>query len=267
MKKVSVTSLVEAKRAGRKIACLTAYDASFAALMDAAGVDVLLVGDSLGMVLHGAGTTLQVTVGDIVYHSRQVSRGARRALVAADMPFMSYATPAQALGNAARMLAEGGVELVKLEGGAWLADTVRLLTERGVPVWAHLGLMPQSIHKLGGYKVQGRDAQEAEQMLADARVLEEAGAAMLLLECVPAVLARRITAAAGIPVIGIGAGPDCDGQILVVYDALGISGKYPSFSKNFLAGRDSIGAAVEAYVADVQSGRFPETPPGAPPSG
>ncbi len=254
---MTVTDLLDMKRRGEKIACLTAYDASFARILDAAGVDVLLIGDSLGMVVQGADTTLGVRISDMVYHTRHVRRGARRALLVADMPFMSYAAPYQALGNAARLMAEGGAEVVKLEGGAWLAETIELLSKMGIPVCGHLGLLPQSIHKVGGYRVQGRSAEAAQHMLSDARTLEAAGAVMLVLECVPRTLAAEIRTQVSIPVIGIGAGADCDGQVLVIYDMLGISGRSPKFSKNFLGDSPEVRGAVEAYVQAVKAGRFP----------
>lgn len=243
---------------GEKIACLTAYDASFSRLADAAGVEIVLVGDSLGMVVHGNGTTVGVTVEDLVYHSRAVATGLSRAFLMADMPFLSFATRDAAIYGAQQLMQKGGAKMVKLEGGAIQADIVEFLTRRGVPVCGHLGLQPQLIHKLGGFKVQGRDEALAEQMCEDARVLEEAGADMLLIECVPSGLARRITQAASVPVIGIGAGPDVDAQILVMHDILGVSrGRIPRFVKNFLAGRDDIEAAMRAYVDEVKQGVFP----------
>jgi len=245
------------KRRGEKIACLTAYDAGFARLADAAGVDILLVGDSLAMVVQGHDSTLGVRLNDMIYHAQLVRRGATRPLVVVDMPFMSYATPYQALGNAGRFLGESGVQAVKLEGGAWLAATVELLGARGIPVCGHLGLLPQSINKLGGYRVQGRDPEDAEMIKRDAQALESAGVAMLVLECVPSPLAAEISAAATIPVIGIGAGPSCDGQVLVVYDMLGISERLPRFAKNFLAGRAGIEAAFRDYAEAVKRGEFP----------
>lgn len=257
MKTITLTTLREMKRTGEKIACLTAYDASFARLLDEAGVDLLMVGDSLGMVIQGHGSTLPVTVADMIYHTRNVRRGARRAFVVTDMPFMSYASPAQAIGNAARILQEGGAQMVKLEGGAWLAETVRELSVRGIPVCAHLGLLPQSVHQLGGYRVQGRDPASAQTLLDDAKSLEEAGASLLLLESVPAALAANITHHATAPVIGIGAGPQTDGQILVLYDLLGITEKRPKFSKDFLAGEAGIREAVHAYIKAVKLGAFP----------
>ncbi len=257
MRTISVTHLAQLKRNGEKIACLTAYDSSFARLLDEAGVDVLLVGDSLGMVMQGRDTTLEVSVGDIIYHTACVTRVLKRAFVIADMPFMSYAQPVQALGNAARMIREGGAQMVKVEGGAWLADTVALLSQRGIPVCAHLGLTPQSIHKLGGYRVQGRDQAAARTMQEDARILQQAGAEMLVLECVPAVLAEQITRGLSIPVIGIGAGWNCDGQVLVLQDMLGISPKIPGFCKNYLAAAGSVTTAVRQYVSEVKEGTFP----------
>jgi 3-methyl-2-oxobutanoate hydroxymethyltransferase len=257
MKSVSTTRLREMKHTGEKIVSLTAYDASFAKILDAEGIDVLLVGDSLGMVIQGHATTLEVTVGEMIYHSAQVRRGSQRALVVTDMPFMSYATPHQALGNAARLVAEGGAQAVKLEGGAWLVETIELLTTRGIAVCAHLGLTPQSIHQLGGYRVQGRAAEAAAQIEADAKALQGAGASMLVLECVPRSLAAGITAALEIPVIGIGAGIDCDGQVLVLYDMLGIGAKLPRFAKSFLAATGSVQAAVADYVRAVRAREFP----------
>lgn len=255
---VTVATLRRMKEEGKKIAALTAYDASFAAILDRAGVDVVLVGDSLGMVIQGHDTTVPVTMDDMVYHARAVARACRRPLLMVDMPFASYASPEQAFANAARLMQEGGARMVKLEGGAAQVDVVRYLSERGIPVCAHLGLTPQSVHKLGGYRVQGREEAAARAMGEDARALEAAGADVLLLECVPAPLAAEIARAMTIPVIGIGAGRDCDGQILVLYDMLGITpGRRPSFSKDFLAGRDGVQAAVEAFVAAVKAGEFP----------
>lgn len=257
MKTLSITGVREMKDVGEKIACLTAYDVSFAALLDDAGVDVQLVGDSLGMVIQGHRTTLDVRLADMIYHTANVRRGVERGLVIADMPFMAYARPYQALGNAARLMRESGAQMVKLEGGAWLADTVRLLDSRGIPVCAHLGLLPQSVHKLGGYRVQGRDSQAATRLIDDAKLLEAAGAAMLVVECIPRSLAAKITRTLRIPVIGIGAGADCDGQVLVLYDMLGVSGKQPRFCKDFLASNASVGAAIQHYVQAVKSREFP----------
>lgn len=243
---------------GEKIACLTAYDASFARLADAAGVEIVLVGDSLGMVVHGHGTTVGVTNEHIVYHTQAVATGLSRAFLMADMPFLSFATRDAAIHGAQQLMQKGGAKMVKLEGGAVQADIVEFLTARGVPVCGHLGLQPQMVHKLGGFKVQGREDALAKQMREDARVLEQAGADMLLIECVPSGLARSITQSAGVPVIGIGAGPDVDAQILVMHDILGVSrGRVPRFVKNFMQGRDDIEAAMKAYVSEVKSGAFP----------
>lgn len=257
-KHVTVSTLREMKRKGEKIVCLTAYDASFAQVLDVAGVEILLVGDSLGMVLQGHDSTLPVTLNDMIYHTANVRRGTTSALVMADMPFMTYVRPEQAVFSAGRLLKEGGAHMVKLEGGAAFVETVRALAQNGIPVCAHLGLLPQSVNKIGGYKVQGRDAASAEQMVADAHAMQAAGADMLLLECVPAALATRITRELEIPVIGIGAGVDCDAQVLVSYDMLGITpGKRPKFSKDFLAGAGGIAVAVAAYVQAVKTRAFP----------
>jgi len=255
---VTLATLREMKRRCEKFACLTAYDASFASVLEDAGIEVLLVGDSLGNVIQGHDTTLPVTLMDMIYHAQCVNRRRRRALIMVDMPFMTDAVPDQALGNAARLLKEGGAHIVKLEGGAVMASTIRLLSERGIPVCAHLGLLPQSIHKMGGYHVQGRDSQSADKILADAGILAEAGADILLLECVPAQLTARIVNAVDVPVIGIGAGASCDAQVLVLYDMLGITpGKRPKFSRDFLQDNRSVRDAVAAYVKAVKSGEFP----------
>ena len=256
--RVSVRSLREKKQAGEKIVCLTAYDASFAQILDAAGVDVVLVGDSLGMVIQGNETTLPVTVDDMLYHSRAVSCGLNRALLMVDMPYLSYTSPQQALENAGRFMKQADAQMVKLEGGAEQAGIVTTLAQHGIPVCAHLGLQPQRVHKLGGYRVQGREEEAAEAMLNEARELEDAGADLMLLECVPQKLADIITGALDIPVIGIGAGAGCDGQILVLYDILGIStGRIPKFSRNFMTGAEDIEAAVKRYVEAVKTGQFP----------
>ncbi len=257
MSPITLTTLREMKRRAEKIACLTAYDASFAALLEQAGVELLMVGDSLGMVVQGHDSTLPVTLADMIYHARCVRRGSQRAFIVADLPFMSYASTAQATGNAARLMQEGGAHMVKLEGGAWLLETVHELTARGIPVCAHLGLLPQSVHQLGGYRVQGRDDSSAQTLLNDTHALEQAGAGLLVLECVPAALAQQITQSLTIPVIGIGAGADCDGQVLVLYDVLGLVQKPPKFSKNFLQGEQNIESAVRAYVQAVKTGAFP----------
>lgn len=259
MKKVTLSTLAELKEKGEKIACLTAYDAAFSRILDKSNVDVLLVGDSLGMVLQGKDTTLHVTMADMIYHTRLVKSVCNRAMVIADMPFMSYATPAQAVGNAARLMGEGGAEMVKIEGGNRVADIIRQLNGHSIPVCAHLGLTPQSIHKLGGYHVQGRDEPTASTIIQDADLLAEAGAAMLVLECVPNQLAEKITNDLDIPVIGIGAGKQCDGQVLVLYDMLGISERQPRFSRDFMIDASSIQQAVENYVAAVKTGSFPSS--------
>lgn len=255
---ITLNSLAEMKASGEKIACLTAYDASFATLEDRADVDVVLVGDSLGMVIQGMETTVPVSMEDMIYHSRHVATALHRPFLMVDMPFLTYATEQQALDNAARLMREGGAKMVKLEGGELQADIVHFLTARGVPVCGHIGLQPQLVHKLGGFKVQGRDEEAAETMLRDARALEDAGADMLLLECVPNALGAQIARDAKVPVIGIGAGPDVDGQILVVYDILSVlPGRKPRFVKDFMAEADSLEGAVSAYVKAVKDGSYP----------
>ncbi len=257
MSKVTTATLLKFKQEGKKFTALTAYDASFAGAFDSEGIDVLLVGDSLGMVLQGHSDTLPVTVEDIAYHTRCVRRGIERALLIADMPFMSYATPEQTM-TTATVLMQAGANMVKLEGGEWLLESVKMLTERGVPVCAHIGLTPQSVHVFGGFKVQGRDADNAQRILNEAKALEAAGAQLLVIECIPASLAKTISEALTIPVIGIGAGKDTDGQILVMHDVLGISSGYiPRFSKNYLKQTGEIRAAVRAYVDEVANGSFP----------
>ncbi len=234
MAKISVSTLAKMKREGTKITALTAYDASFAKLFHDNGVDVILVGDSLGMVLQGGEDTLAVTTDDIAYHTRCVRAGSKELFVIADMPFMSYSDPQSACQNAATLM-RSGANMVKLEGGEWLYDSIALLTQQGIPVCGHLGLTPQSVHVFGGFKIQGREEAQAQKMIADAQALERAGAQMIVIECVPSALAKRITDAVAIPVIGIGAGKDTDGQILVMHDLVGISAGYiPKFSKNFL---------------------------------
>lgn len=256
--RITVRKLKEMKVKGEKIACLTAYDASFAQQLDNNGVDVVLVGDSLGMVIQGISTTLPVTMDDMVYHGQAVARGLKHAFLILDMPFMSDASIEQAVENAGRFMKQAGANMVKMEGGADQKELVSALTRLGIPVCAHIGLQPQKVHKLGGYRVQGRELDEAERMLEDARVLQQAGADMLLLECVPAELAKRITDEADIPVIGIGAGNACDGQILVLYDILGISaGKVPKFAKNYMQEADNIAHAVQLYVDETKQGLFP----------
>ncbi|MDO6462279.1 3-methyl-2-oxobutanoate hydroxymethyltransferase [Granulosicoccaceae sp. 1_MG-2023] len=256
--RVTVKTLRKYKAGGEKFSSLTAYDASFAAVVEEAGVDVILVGDSLGMVVQGEETTIPVTVDDMIYHSRIVRRGLQRAMLMVDLPFMSYSTPEQALHNAARLMKEGGAEVIKLEWGELQLDMVRRFTECGIPVCAHLGLTPQAYFKMGGYRVQGRDDVTAEHMLADAKALEEAGADILLLECVPSALARMITESVSVPVIGIGAGADTDGQILVLYDILDIApGKRTRFSKNYMEGSGSILEAIRRYDEEVRARTFP----------
>ncbi|MDH5618851.1 MAG: 3-methyl-2-oxobutanoate hydroxymethyltransferase [Gammaproteobacteria bacterium] len=256
---VNVSTLRKMKNDGDPIACLTAYDASFAVLVDAAGTDLVLVGDSLGMVIQGHDTTVPVTVDDIVYHSRTVARGLRRAFLVADMPFMSYTKPDQALDNAVRLMQEGGAMMVKLEGGDDQVGIVEHLARHDIPVCAHLGLKPQSVHKIGGFKVQGREPDKAREMLVAAQRLQDAGADIVLLECVPNEVAERVTQALDVPVIGIGAGPGVDGQILVLYDILDITqGRTPRFVKNFQEGCDSPLKALQSYVRAVKERTYPE---------
>lgn len=258
MKKMTINDLIKWKQEGRKFATSTAYDASFAQLFESQEMPVLLVGDSLGMVLQGHNDTLPVTVDDIAYHTRCVRAGSPSCLLMADMPFMSYTTPEQACENAAKLM-RAGANMVKIEGGDWLVDTVKMLTERSVPVCAHLGLTPQAVNIFGGYKIQGRDQEKADRMVKDALALQEAGAQIVLLECVPAELAERITQVLDVPVIGIGAGNVTDGQILVMHDMFGISANYmPKFSKNFLAETGDMRKAVTKYIEDVANGVFPD---------
>lgn len=257
IKNITVSTLRKMKASGEKIASLTSYDSSFTQVMDEEGVDVILVGDSLGMVIQGRETTVPVTVDDIVYHSKAVATTCKRPLLMVDMPFMSYYSTDKALRTAAKLMQDGCGQMVKLEGGQSEEKIVRKLSKEGVPVCAHIGLQPQLIHKLGGYKVQGRDEATANLMLDDALKLQDAGADALLLECVPAPLAARITESIEIPVIGIGAGVDCDGQILVLHDILGLTPKAPSFSKDFLIENGTIQKAVRAYVEQVKDGTFP----------
>ncbi|WP_248917505.1 3-methyl-2-oxobutanoate hydroxymethyltransferase [Pseudomonas entomophila] len=258
MPEVTLTTLNGLKAKGEKITMLTCYDATFAKAASEAGVEVLLVGDSLGMVLQGHDSTLPVCNDDMAYHTASVKRGNDGALILTDLPFMAHATPELAFTHAAQLM-RAGAHMVKIEGAAWLAETIRLLAERGVPVCAHMGLTPQTVNVLGGYKVQGRQEAQARQMRADAIALEQAGAAMLLLECVPSELAAEITQAVGIPVIGIGAGSATDGQVLVLHDMLGLSlsGRVPKFVKNFMAGQPDIQSALAAYVQAVKAVSFP----------
>jgi 3-methyl-2-oxobutanoate hydroxymethyltransferase len=258
-KPVTLTRLAEMRAAGEKIAMLTCYDASFATLLERAGVDVLLVGDSLGNVVQGQKSTLPVTMAHMVYHTECVARGARRAFVVTDLPFASYQeSPQQALRNAAALMA-AGAQMVKLEGGQVMAETVRFLVERGIPVCGHIGLTPQAVHQLGGYRVQGRSEEDARRLLEDALALEEAGATLLVIEMAPRTLGAEISAKLSrTATIGIGAGPECHGQVLVLHDMLGIyPGRKARFVKNFLTGRDSVEEAVRAYVREVKEGTFP----------
>ncbi len=255
---VNVSTLKKMKAEHEPIACLTAYDASFALIVDRVGTDVVLVGDSLGMVIQGHDTTVPVTVDDIVYHTRVVARGLSRAFLVADMPFMSYSSPDQALDNAVRLMQEGGAMMVKLEGGAGQLAVVEHLAQHDIPVCAHIGLKPQSVHKIGGFKVQGRDADTARRMVDDAAALEAAGADILLVECVPNEVGRAVTKAISAPVIGIGAGPDVDGQILVLYDMLGITqGPLPRFVQNFMLESDSAMEACGRFVQAVRDRSYP----------
>jgi 3-methyl-2-oxobutanoate hydroxymethyltransferase len=254
---VTISKLQEMRQAGEKIAVLTAYDASFAALMDQAGVDVILVGDSLGNIVQGECSTLPVTVEHMVYHTSCVAKGQQSAFLIADMPFGSYSTPEQAMLNAAELM-RAGAHMVKLEGGAWLAETVKFLVQRSIPVCAHLGLLPQSVHTLGGFKVHGKSTESAQALINDAKALQEAGAQLLVLEAIPSELGKKVTDAIQIPSIGIGAGPDCSGQVLVMHDMLGaFPGRSPKFVKNFLTGQSSIEAAFKCYVQEVKTEKFP----------
>ena len=256
---LTVPKLRAMKTAGEKIVAITAYDTSFARAVDAAGLDVVLVGDSLGMVIQGKNSTLPVTVDDIVYHTACVARGLRTALLIADMPFQSFATTGRALDAATLLVAQGGASMVKLEGAGFVLDSISFLSERDIPVCAHLGLTPQSVMKLGGYRVQGRDEDAAEKMLADAKAVEAAGADCLVLECVPTGVAEEISRSIKIPTIGIGAGPHCDGQILVLHDMLGMNSGHrrPRFVKDFMAEAGSIQGAFEAYAKAVRESTFP----------
>ena len=257
--RMTVPHLRRMKAEGSKLVALTAYDASFARAMDIAGFDVVLVGDSLGMVVQGHGSTLPVTVADMLYHTACVARGLNSALLVADMPFQSYATPAHAIGPAAALLAQGGASMVKLEGAGHVLESIRFLVERDIPVCAHLGLTPQSVLKLGGYRVQAREDVAARKLVADAKAVVDAGAEVLVLECVPSALAAEITQVVDVPTIGIGAGPGCDGQILVLHDLLGLNSGHrrPRFVKDFLAEGGSIDGAFRAYADAVRDGSFP----------
>ena len=257
--RITLSTLHKMTQDGDKITMLTCYDASFASLLDGAGVDTLLIGDSLGNVLQGHESTLPVTLRDIVYHTACVARGAKNAFIIGDMPFGTFQiSPQEAFRNAAEIMA-AGAQMVKIEGGRPMLETIAFLTERGIPVCGHLGLTPQSVHQLGGYKVQGKAEDDAQRLLDDARILEEAGAGMIVLEAIPASLATQVTAAAKVPTIGIGAGVDCHGQVLVLHDMLDVyPGKKAKFVKNFMkAAAGSIQNAVALYVEEVRSGKFP----------
>jgi len=258
MKKITINDLIKWKQNNCKFPTSTAYDASFAQIFEHQNMPVLLVGDSLGMVLQGHPDTLSVTLNDIVYHTRSVRAGSPNCLLMADMPFMTITSSEKTCENAAQLI-RAGANMVKIEGGRWLVDTIKMLTERAVPVCGHLGLTPQSVNIFGGYKIQGKETTQAEEILNDALALQDAGAQVLVLECVPSTLAKKITETLDIPVIGIGAGPDTDGQILVMHDMLGISANYmPKFSKNFLTETGDIKRAVTQYMDDVKSGLFPD---------
>lgn len=255
-KNVTINTLYKLKSSGEKFVVISLYDAHMAAMAQRCGVEVVLIGDSLGMTVLGYDSTIPVTMEQMIYHVEAVARGNKKSLIIGDLPFMTYATPEDAMRNCMRIM-QAGAHMVKLEGGAWLADTVRMLTERGVPVCAHLGLTPQSVNKFGGFRVQGRDQESADKILNDAKLLAEAGADLLVLECVPAALGARITREIPIPTIGIGAGRDVDAQVLVINDILGLTEQPPKFSKNFLLEANDIPGAMQKYVADVKKGVFP----------
>lgn len=255
--KVTVESLKQMKQADEKIVCLTAYDASFARIEEEAGVDVILVGDSLGMVLHGEETTVHVTVDDMVYHSRLVSQSCQHSMLIADMPYKSYLTTKQAIENAVRLVNEGGADMIKLEGGEEIADIISAVKEKDIAVCGHLGLTPQSYGSSKDFKVQATTEESAEKLKQDALAIQEAGCDCMVFECIPAEVAKEVSQALSIPTIGIGAGIDCDGQVLVVHDMLGITGKNFRFLKNFLEGNDSVVTAIKAYVSEVKNKTFP----------
>jgi 3-methyl-2-oxobutanoate hydroxymethyltransferase len=259
MDKITVPRIREKKEKGEKITVLTAYDYPFAKLIDEAGIDILLVGDTVGIVVQGEESTLPVTLDQMIYHSRMVSRAAKRALVVGDMPFLSYqASIEETIRNAGRFLKEGGAAAVKLEGGGRVADRIEVLTRHDIPVMAHIGLTPQSVHRMGGYKVQGRGTLQAKQLLADAKRVESAGAFSLVLEGIPISLAKKITQSIQIPTIGIGAGPYCDGQVLVLHDLLGLFTRFhPKFVRRYADLTSTVTEAVRRYKSDVESGKFP----------
>ncbi len=254
---ITINTLRKMKAQGDKFVTVALYDAPMAAMALKSGVEVLLVGDSLGMTVLGYDSTIPVTMEQMIYHVEAVKRGNSLSLIMGDMPFMTYATPEQAMANATRIM-QAGAHMVKIEGGEWLADTVRMLSERGIPVCAHLGLTPQSVNKFGGFRVQGRDQAQAQKILDDARLLDQAGADLLVLECVPSALAQAITAAVDMPTIGIGAGRETDAQVLVINDILGLTPQPPKFSKNFLVEAEDIPGALRKYVGDVKNGVFPD---------
>ena len=256
MAKVTISTLDKMKAAGEKFVCITAYDATFARIISEAGAETMLVGDSLGMVLQGHDSTIPVTMDHMAYHTECVCRAANGALVIADMPFMTYTSPDQAMANATRLM-QAGAQMVKMEGGTWLSGTISKLVERGIPVCAHLGLTPQSVNTFGGFKVQGRTPKEAKSILADAVEIKDAGASLLVLECVPANLASDISRKLDIPVIGIGAGAGTDAQVLVMHDLLGLSSHTARFVQNFMQGQDTIQGALKAFVDAVKSGDYP----------
>ncbi len=257
-KQITNQDLLAMKARGEKITSLTAYDASFAHILDHAGIEMVLVGDSLGMVVQGQTSTVPVTVDEMAYHSRLVSRGLKRALLVTDLPFMSYPNPDLAVQNAGILMQQGHAHMVKLEGGQKILDSVHHIVDQGIPVCGHLGLLPQSVNQLGGYRVQGKDEAQASSLINDAISLEQAGASAIVVECIPATLAKKITDSVAIPIIGIGAGVQCDGQVLVSYDMLDITlGKRPKFSKNFIQDAGNISDAVKAYVNAVKQQQFP----------
>lgn len=256
-KPVTTHTLHTMRSNGDKITMLTCYDASFATLMERAGVETILIGDSLGMVCQGHNSTLPVTLQDIAYHTAAIARGTSTVLIIADLPFGTYPTPEKAFDNAAKLM-QAGAHMIKLEGGVWLSETVKFLTERGIPVCAHIGLTPQSVHQLGGFKVQGKTSDGATQLHADALAMQQSGASLIVLEAIPAALGKEVTDRLSIPTIGIGAGPDCSGQVLVMHDMLGVfPGHKARFVRNFMESADSIQGAMNAYVTAVKDGSFP----------
>lgn len=256
MTNVTINTLQAHKEAGEKFTVIAAYDATFSKLIEAAGIEVILVGDSLGMVLQGHDSTLPVTIGDMAYHTRCVSSGCNKPLIIGDLPFGSYNTLQETLTNASTLM-KAGAHMVKLEGGEWLLDSITAMTERGIPVCAHLGLTPQSVNTLGGFKVQGRSSDQAQRIIEDALKVQQAGASLLVLECIPSALAEQISQALSIPIIGIGAGPATDAQVLVLHDMLGLSAFTPKFVKNFLSAADDVQAALSSFNTAVKDGDFP----------